>query len=216
MPADIGFVRALTEISPDLAKRYLRQYHPTEVLEEVLEPKPPEPEAKPTSTVEERNSDLFFEIADVIDFYPHLYNQRTFGKFLLPDGTGPRSPHLKGLPNLEFVEIEGCATTACVAGWAASLSRWHPTTLTVDDGKTTLLYWNPVAPVPLTPEEHHSAESVYNLARVLLGITDLEAKELFSGMPSGCSDENRWTADDLRAIGKGRSVFTDEWPGEDL
>ena len=23
------------------------------------------------------------------------------------------------------------------------------------------------------------------------------------------------TADDLRAIGKGRSVFTDEWPGED-
>ncbi len=57
MPADIGFVRALTEISPDLAKQYLRQYHPTEVLEEVLEPKPPEPEAKPTSTVEERNSE---------------------------------------------------------------------------------------------------------------------------------------------------------------
>ena len=215
MPADIGFVRALTEISPDLAERYLCQYHPTEVLEEVLEPKPPEPEARPTSTVEERNSDLFFEIADVLDFYPHLYNQRTFGKFLLPDGIGPRSPALKGVPRLELVNIEGCATAACVAGWAAALSGWHPTTLTVDAGKTTLLCWNPVAPVPLTPNEHHSAKSVYLLARVLLGITDLEAKELFSGMPSGCSDDHRWTADDLRAIGKGRSVFTDEWPEED-
>ena len=29
------------------------------------------------------------------------------------------------------------------------------------------------------------------------------------------SDDHRWTADDLRAIGKGRSVFTDEWPEED-
>ena len=56
---------------------------------------------------------------------------------------------------------------------------------------------------------------VSDIARALLGITDWEAKELFSGTPTGCSDANRWTADDLRAIGKGRSVFTDEWPGED-
>ena len=88
MPADGGFIRALAEISPDLAKQYLRQYHPTEALEEILEPMPPKPEAKPASTVEERNTNLFFEIADVLDFYPHLYNQGTYGEFLLPDGTG--------------------------------------------------------------------------------------------------------------------------------
>ena len=221
MPADGGFIRALAEISPDLAKQYLRQYHPTEVLEEVLEavpPKPeavpPKPEAKPVSTVEERNSDLFFEIADVIDFYPHLYDQRTYGKFLLPDGTGPPMSQGSNVEtDLSLVEVRGCATTACVAGWAAALSGWHPTTNTTFDGKTTLLDWAEVAPMPLTPSNHHSAESVYGLARVLLGITDLEAKELFSGMPLGCSGEHWWTADDLRAIGKGRSVFEDEWPG---
>ncbi len=216
MPVDGGFIRALTEISPDLAKQYLRQYHPTEALEEILEPMPPEPEAKPASTVEERNTDLFFEIADVLDFYPHLYNQRTYGEFLIPDGTGhPLSQGSTVVPDLSLVEVRGCATTACVAGWAAALSGWHPTTNTTVASKTTLLYWDPVAPVPLTMSNHHSAESVYDLARVLLGITDLEAEELFSGMPSGCSDDHRWTADDLRAIGKGRSVFTDEWPGED-
>jgi hypothetical protein len=56
---------------------------------------------------------------------------------------------------------------------------------------------------------------VYDIARALLGITDSEAKELFSDTPAGCSGAVRWTADDLRAIGKGRSVFTDEWPAEE-
>ena len=131
MPVDARFIRALTEISPDLAKQYLRQYHPTEALEEVLEPMPPEPEAKPASTVEERNTDLFFEIADVLDFYPHLYNQRTYGEFLIPDGTGhPLSQGSTVVPDLSLVEVRGCATTACLAGWAAALSGWHPTTHT--------------------------------------------------------------------------------------
>ena len=63
MPVDHRFIRALTEISPGLAKQYLRQYHPTEVLES----RPPELEDELVSTVEQRNSDLFFEIADVLD-----------------------------------------------------------------------------------------------------------------------------------------------------
>ena len=211
MPVDDRFIRALAEISPDLVEQYLRQYHPTEVLEEVLEPKPPEPEAKPTSTVEERNSDLFFEIADVLDFYPHLYDQQTWGGF-----DSPGDPvHLPSgeEQDLMLVGVKGCSTTACLAGWAAALSGWHPTGWT--DGDTTLLDWEVVAPMSLIPSDHYSTELVYDLARALLGITDSEAEELFSGTPAGCSDKNRWTADDLRAIGKGRSVFTDEWPGED-
>jgi hypothetical protein len=100
-----------------------------------------------------------------------------------------------------------------LAGWAAALSGWHPTVCT--DSDSPFLDWQVVAPVPLIPSDHYLTEVVYDIARALLGITDSEAKELFSSTPVGCSDGHRWTADDLRAIGKGRSVFTDEWPRED-
>ena len=207
MPVDDRFVHLLAEISPDLAEQYMREFHRTEILES----RPPELIAEQDSTVEQRNSDLFFEIADVLDFYPHLYNQQTWGGF---DSHG-ETVHLPSGEehDLILVGVEGCSTTACLAGWAAALSGWHPTVWT--DSDTTLLDWEVVAPVSLIPSDHYSTELVYDLARALLGITDSEAKELFSGTPAGCSDENRWTADDLRAIGKGRSVFTDEWPRED-
>ena len=207
MPVDDRFIHLLAEISPDLAEQYMREFHRTEILES----RPPELIAEQDSTVEQRNSDLFFEIADVLDFYPHLYNQQTWGGF---DSHG-ETVHLPSGEehDLILVGVEGCSTTACLAGWAAALSGWHPTVWT--NGDTTLLDWEVVAPVSLIPSDHYSTELVYDMARALLGITDSEAKELFSGTPAGCSDENRWTADDLRAIGKGRSVFTDEWPRED-
>ncbi|MBT4037892.1 MAG: hypothetical protein HOE63_07745, partial [Actinobacteria bacterium] len=152
-----------------------------------------------------------FEIADVLDFYPHLYNQQTWGGF---DSHGETVQLPSGEEHdLILVGVEGCSTTACLAGWAAALSGWHPTVWT--DGATTLLDWEVVAPVPLIPSDHYSTEMVYDIAWALLGITDSEAKELFSSTPAGCSAGHRWTADDLRAIGKGRSVFTDEWPRED-
>ena len=208
MPVDDRFIHLLAEISPDLAEQYMREFHRTEILES----RPPELIAEQDSTVEQRNSDLFFEIADVLDFYPHLYNQQTWGGF---DSHGETVQLPSGEEHdLILVGVEGCSTTACLAGWAAALSGWHPTVCT--DSDTTLLDWQVVAPVPLIPSDHYSTEMVYDVARALLGITDSEAEELFSSIPAGCSDENRWTADDLRAIGKGRSVFTDEWPGEDL
>jgi hypothetical protein len=207
MPVDDRFIHLLAEISPDLAEQYMREFHRTEILES----RPPELIAEQDSTVEQRNSDLFFEIADVLDFYPHLYNQQTWGGFdsheetvQLPSGEEY---------DLILVGVEGCSTTACLAGWAAALSGWHPTVWT--DSDTTLLDWEVVAPVPLIPSDHYLTEMVDDIARALLGITDSEAKELFSGTPAGCSGAVRWTADDLRAIGKGRSVFTDEWPRED-
>ena len=207
MPVDDRFIRALTEISPDLAEQYMQGFHRTEILES----RPPELEVEPVSTAEQRNSDLFFEIADVLDFYPHLYDQQTWGGF---DSRG-EPVHLPSgeEQDLMLVGVKGCSTTACLAGWAAALSGWHPTVWI--NGDTTFLDWQVVAPVSLIPSDHYSTELVYDLARALLGITDSEAEELFSGTPAGCSDKNRLTADDLRAIGKGRSVFTDEWPGED-
>ena len=77
MPVDDRFIHLLAEISPDLAEQYMREFHRTEILES----RPPELIAEQDSTVEQRNSDLFFEIADVLDFYPHLYNQQTWGGF---------------------------------------------------------------------------------------------------------------------------------------
>ena len=237
MPVDHRFIRALTEISPGLAEQYMREFHRTEILESrppelMAEPAPwtslgnllgrrPELVAKPASTVEQRNSDLFFEIADVLDFYPHLYDQQTWGGF---DSRGETDQQPSGEDHdLMLVGVKGCSTTVCLAGWAAALSGWHPTiyTSSIDgdttflDGDTTFLDWEVVAPVPLIPSYHYTTELAYDIARALLGITDSEAKELFSSTPIGCSDEHRWTADDLRAIGKGRSVFADEWPGED-
>ena len=217
MPVDDRFIRALTEISPDLAEQYLQGFHRTEILES----RPPELEVEPVSTAEQRNSDLFFEIADVLDFYPHLYDQQTWGGF---DSRGETDQQPSGEDHdLMLVGVKGCSTTVCLAGWAAALSGWHPTIYTsIDgdttflDGDTTFLDWEVVAPVPLIPSGHYLTELAHDVARALLGITDSEAEELFSSIPAGCSDENRWTADDLRAIGKGRSVFTDEWPGEDL
>jgi len=207
MPVDDRFIHLLAEISPDLAEQYMREFHRTEILES----RPPELIAEQDSTVEQRNSDLFFEIADVLDFYPHLYNQQTWGGF---DSHGETVQLPSGEEHdLILVGVEGCSTTACLAGWAAALSGWHPTVWT--DGDTTLLDWEVVAPVPLIPSDHYSTEMVYDIAWALLGITDSEAKELFSSTPAGCSAGHRWTADDLRAIGKGRSVFTDEWPRED-
>ena len=168
----------------------------------------PELMAKPASTVEQRNSDLFFEIADVLDFYPHLYDQQTWGGFD-SHGESIRLPWCEE-HDLMLIGVKGCNTTACLAGWAAALSGWHPTVWR--DGAATFLDWHVVAPVPLIPSYHYSAELAYDIAWALLGITDSEAKELFSSTPTGCSDEHRWTADDLRAIGKGRSVYADEWP----
>ena len=208
MPVDDRFIRALTEISPDLAEQFMREFHRTEILES----RPPELEVEPVSTAEQRNSDLFFEIADVLDFYPHLYDQQTWGGF---DSHGEPVQLPSGEErDVMLVGVKGCSTTACLAGWAAALSGWHPTVW--GDGAATFLDWHVVAPVPLIPSGHYLTELAHDVARALLGITDSEAEELFSSIPAGCSDENRWTADDLRAIGKGRSVFTDEWPGEDL
>ena len=150
-------------------------------------------------------------MADGFDGCPKRDNERTGGGW---GSHGEPIQHGAGAErDVMLVGVKGCSTTACVAGWAAALSGWHPTVWT--NGDTTFLDWQVVAPVSLIPSYHYSTKLVYDLARTLLGITDPEAEELFSSTPTGCSDENRWTADDLRAIGKGRSVFTDEWPGED-
>ncbi|MDG2428811.1 MAG: hypothetical protein P8M16_10370 [Acidimicrobiales bacterium] len=209
MSIDERFTDLLADIGPDVKEQYLRQHYRSEILESRL------PESQVASTVEQRNSDLFFEIADVLDFYPDLYAQHTLGAFDTSDGVRDECSDLGPVFDISLLEARGCSTVTCVAGWATALSGWHPTIHTHSHNEGTFLTWEIVAPAPLTPSNHHSTEDAEEVACALLGITDTEAEELFSGSPTGCSDYGKWTADNLRAIGKGRSVFADEWPEDE-
>ena len=156
-----------------------------------------------TTSPEGRNTDLFFAVADVLDSYPHLYEQKAWG-FL--DGQSIRKwfAHFK-VNDVRLLNASDCGTKACLAGWTAILSGWHPTVFNV--GGDTFLNWSRVAPLPLVAFESALARPVRKVAGELLGITDRETLELFCARPKGCSGHHRWTGDDLRAIGKGRSVL---------
>ena len=156
-----------------------------------------------TTNPEGRNADLFFAIADVVDSYPHLYAQSHWGVL---DGRSIEKwfAHFE-YNDMRLLNASDCGTKACLAGWTAALSGWHPTLLNVGDD--TYLNWAQVAPLPLLASESALARPVSELAAELLGITDREADELFNVRPMSCSGHHRWTGDDLRAIGKGRSVL---------
>ena len=156
-----------------------------------------------TTNPEGRNADLFFAFADVVDSYPHLYAQSHWGVL---DGRSIEKwfAHFE-YNDMRLLNASDCGTKACLAGWTAALSGWHPTLLNVGDD--TYLNWAQVAPLPLVASESALARPVSELAAELLGITDREADELFNVRPMSCSGHHRWTGDDLRAIGKGRSVL---------
>ena len=83
------------------------------------------------TTIEDRNSLLFFQIAEVLEFKPEQYDQATWGKFRIEhDDTVKMHGIVKegALPNendSRWKEVE-CGTTLCVAGHAANLSGYHP------------------------------------------------------------------------------------------
>lgn len=165
------------------------------------------------STVEERNTEVFFKIADVLDFHPVLYNQETFGT-TTTSGSGAAADdddNIIGDNDIFLLNVESCRTSACVAGWAAILDGWHPTLGWDLDGVT--LNYDEVAREPWALDTSDEARPIVGVAQEILGITEAEAVSLFAVCPDGALGE-AWTGDELRAIGKGRSVFSDNWPGE--
>lgn len=158
------------------------------------------------STVEQRNTDLFFEIADVIDFTPQFYDQTTWGEWFITDEKADALYKKLGArlyeelqnsrgwgDSVEWAAIE-CDTAMCVAGHAANLSGYHPVYMSYQNKQR--FEWNRVNKEPL----RHDGESVEGVARTLLGLTEDESNILFAS-------EHPWSADDLRAFGKGKSIL---------
>ena len=165
------------------------------------------------SEVEDRNTDLFFDVADIVEFSPDRYNQGTWGEFTPTDaehdgfveqfGYSPRiSADDNGSEDSNWIHADvGCGSALCVAGHAVALNGWFPTL------SGTLVHWGSVAQQP--GSSTGVGRDVQELARELLGITVEESRTLFDA-------ENVWTGDDLRAFGKGERILTYYEPTVDV
>ena len=167
-----------------------------------------------------RNKELFFEIADIMDFEPHKYNQGTWGVFV-PDADQemafqkkhhvfPRSGHLTPGSDDDgrWEELE-CGTAMCVAGWACQLKGYYPSVemVNVEENGERIsrpkFDWNQVTKLKRWSNRHRSRHTTHDVAETaarLLGIEEEEADLLFNG-------DQEWTGDDLRAFGKGKDIF---------
>ena len=160
------------------------------------------------STVEDRNTDLFFDIADAIEFFPDTYDQGTWGDFR-PEhedyvnfekqfGYDPRENGAEGDdPHWLQADVD-CNTVHCVAGHAVALKGWHPTIVTMVNTGETYLQWGIVA--ERRNKSHKEGRDVTEVARTLLGITNGEASWLFK-------TGTVLTPDMLRKFGKGTRIL---------
>ena len=163
------------------------------------------------TTIEHRNSLLFFQIAEVLEFKPEQYNQATWGRFVIEhDDTVKMHAIVKegALPNendSRWKEVE-CGTTLCVAGHAANLSGYHPGALKRTNHSTGEEYyelnWTYVFDTPHAHLQGNNTEAneASVVARRELGITHREASWLFDST-------HVWTAQDLRRFGLGESIL---------
>jgi hypothetical protein len=158
------------------------------------------------SKASERNVDLFFQIADILDFMPQQYDQETWGEFAPTSADAAKFIEMVGkdvtddpvedfgTEDARWLKVEGCNTRMCVAGWAANLSGFHP----VLNAYNREFNWAYVSKNPNSEEGDH----VEDVARDLLGITSEEARVLFGGSAE-------WDSDDLRQFGKGARLSHD-------
>jgi len=162
------------------------------------------------TTIEDRNSLLFFQIAEVLEFKPEQYDQATWGKFRIEhdDVTKMLTVADGEVPNdndSRWKEVE-CGTALCVAGHAANLSGYHPGALKRTNHSTGEEYyelnWTYVFDTPHAHLQGFNTEAneASVVARRELGITEREARWLFDST-------HVWTAQDLRRFGLGESIL---------
>ena len=163
------------------------------------------------TTIEDRNSLLFFQIAEVLEFKPEQYNQSTWGRFDIGhDDTVKMHAIVKEgvLPNesdSRWKEVE-CGTTLCVAGHAANLSGYHPGAEKKTDRNTGEEYyelnWTYVFDTPHAHLQGYNTEAneASVVARREVGVSAREGRWLFDST-------HEWTAQDLRKFGLGESIL---------
>lgn len=148
----------------------------------------------------ERDVDLFFQIADVLDFRPDDYDQACWGKFTPKDDDAAEFERMfgddpwagLGEDDPRWIQVKDCSTALCVAGHAAALNGYFP----IFNHRHDELDWGTVS----KDINKDRGTSVDIVARGLLGITELEGDALFSG-------DAHWNADDLRKFGKGADIL---------
>ena len=161
------------------------------------------------TTIENRNSLLFFQIAEVLEFEPERYDQGTWGKFRIEDDDVGK---MRAIADNEWDENDSrwkeveCGTALCVAGHAANLSGYHPSANKRTDSSTGEeryeLNWGYVFDTPHPHLQGNNIEinETSYVAQKLLGISAREARFLFDST-------NEWTAQDLRKFGLGESIL---------
>ena len=162
------------------------------------------------TTAEQRNTVLFLEIADVLEFFPEQYNQRTWGEFVpdFHDGAGDKFKVQFGYDvegdaedyNWIYADEE-CGSALCIAGHAAAFSGWFPT-ITGSHTDHPEVSWTVVH-----KERHQKASApdhkyTSDAAQEALGINDREAAWMFDS-------ERNWTPDDLRRFATGVNILPD-------
>jgi len=158
-----------------------------------------------------RNKELFFEIADIVDFEHSKYQQEYWAS-TYPIEIDVDSPN----PLSVAIDVKECNTSGCIAGWAALLSGWYPRIhLRYDNGIAfdyTFMAEQPLVNRggtfkydlkgymhPLEDEEINF-RSPEDIGQELLGLDHDEAEHVFAEFQD-------WTGDDLRKMGKGADVF---------
>ena len=165
------------------------------------------------SKYEDRNTDLFFDIADVLEFFPEQYGQRTWGDFTPGEADYARFEKQFGYDtkgeyggeDINWIHADvGCGSALCVAGHAAAMRGWLPTVYANSSGST--VSWSSVSKEKGQDINANGSREVSEVAEELLGINHSEARRLFDS-------DNVWTADDLRNFGKGERILSDEHEG---
>ena len=166
-----------------------------------------------------RNKELFYEIADIIDFKPDLYAQAVWGVFIPTEGNRyafEEKYHLfpsnaynaPGSDDDGRWQELGCKTAMCVAGWACSLSGYNASVRMVtvaENGESVTrprFDWAEVTKLKRWKNRYSMRDTTHDVkevARKLLGVTYEESNVLFHG-------DVEWTGADLRAFGKGESI----------
>ena len=159
------------------------------------------------TTIEQRNTKLFNEIAEVMDLKPWSFDQATWGHFLIEGySLYEKLIEIHGLSSDEasqtdekdvlWMDVKECGTSMCVAGHAANLTGWHPTM----NQRRTEYEWHDVSKEKGALRTADGVLSVEEVATNELGINEHEAGVLFDG-------NAEWTSDIMREFGKGESIM---------